>query len=440
MKESLDFSRRFGMTERKMKDSGIEWIGEVPEDWDITKNKYIFNQKRTIVGPRWDELQLLSLTTKGVIEKDIDNLEGKLPESFDTYQEVKKGDQILCLFDLDISAVFNGLSEYDGMISSAYRIYNLKDTEENNSRYFNYLFDYAFVDRKYKNYSKSLRFTIDSENFKSIETIKPPIREQEKIADFLEVKTAQIDEIISDIKSQIEILREYKMSVITEAVTKGLNKDVEMKDSGIEWIGEVPKHWKISKLKYLGDAWNGLTYSPADISSSEEGTLVLRSSNVQKGKLSAKDNVYVKGKIPTKLYVKDGDILICSRNGSRDLIGKNALIYDVKATFGAFMMIYRCIDPRMMYYVLNSKVFSYYLGTFLTATINQLTINNFNNIEIPWSSLSSERKEISDFLDKKTVEIDSIISDKEEQVGILEDYKKSVIYEYVTGKKEVQNG
>lgn len=111
---------------RKMKDSGIEWIGEIPEEWEVVRNKNIFNRKKEIIENEWKNTQLLSLTTKGIIKKDISILEGKLPESFSTYQFVNKGDLVLCLFDLDMSAVFNGYCQYDGMISPAYKRYVLK--------------------------------------------------------------------------------------------------------------------------------------------------------------------------------------------------------------------------------------------------------------------------------------------------------------------------
>jgi type I restriction enzyme S subunit len=206
----------------------------------------------------------------------------------------------------------------------------------------------------------------------------------------------------------------------------------EMKDSGIEFIGEIPINWKVLKIKNLGEARNGLTYTPLDVCGEDEGTLVLRSSNVKNGKLVLEDNVYVSCKIKPDLQVKDGDILICSRNGSRELIGKNALINNVNASFGAFMMIYRCVDARFMYYVLNSPVFTYYLGSFFTSTINQLTGFNFGNMQIAYCPDKNERDSISEFLDRKCDEVDSIAADIQTQIDTLEQYKRSVITEAVT--------
>ena len=175
-----------------------------------------------------------------------------------------------------------------------------------------------------------------------------------------------------------------------------------------------------------------------DLTDENKGTLVLRSSNVKNGEIVFEDNVYVSCSIRPELKVKQGDILICSRNGSRDLVGKNAIISDdIEASFGAFMMIFRCTFPKYMYYVLNSAIFSYYLGSFFTSTINQLTGNNFGNMKIVFCDNEAEQNQIVKYLDKKCTEIEGTIVEKKKQLEILEQYKKSLIYEYVTGKKEV---
>ncbi len=208
----------------------------------------------------------------------------------------------------------------------------------------------------------------------------------------------------------------------------------QMKPSGIDWIGDIPESWDVVRIKDIGTYRNGLTYAPEDIIDDDNGTLVLRSSNIQNGKISYDDNVYVKCSVSPELMVKKGDIIICSRNGSRELIGKNAIIEKsgIACSFGAFMMVYRCSCPRYMYYILNSEVFSYYLGTFLTSTINQLTGNNFGNMKIVFCKDHNERKKIVDFLGKECAQIDSIAANLEKQIALLQQYKKSLITETVT--------
>lgn len=208
----------------------------------------------------------------------------------------------------------------------------------------------------------------------------------------------------------------------------------QIKPRGIDWIGDIPESWDVLRIKDIGTYRNGLTYAPEDIAEADNGTLVLRSSNIQNGKISYDDNVYVKCSVSPELMVKKGDIIICSRNGSRELIGKNAIIENsgVACSFGAFMMVYRCSCPRYMYYILNSEVFSYYLGTFLTSTINQLTGNNFGNMKIVFCKDRNEQRKIVDFLDKECAQIDSIAADLEKQIELLQQYKKSLITETVT--------
>ena len=422
---------------REMKDSGISWVGEIPLQWNVYRNKDGFINTKTIVGENSKNTPLLSLTTKGIKLKDIDNPEGKQPESFDTYQCVEINDLVMCLFDLDISAVFSGLSSYNGMISPAYKV--LKCNERVIAKYADYWFRYIFDGRKFNQYAKNIRYTLTYDIFSALSMLYPSVGEQQNIADYLDTKCAQIDTIIAKEQSVIEKLQEYKKALITEAVTKGLNPNVNMKESGLDWIGKVPETYSLIKLKFLGEYFNGLTYSPDNLTDVDEGVLVLRSSNIKNGKLVLDDNVYVNVDTPRYL-VKKNDILICSRNGSRNLVGKNILLSeDIHAYFGAFMMIFRLISEvysKWVYYVLNSNLFLAYLGSFFSSTINQLTGKDFGNIIIPICDVE-EAKQITEYLDEKCSNIDSIILKKQFTIDKLIEYKKSLIYEVVTGKKEV---
>lgn len=205
----------------------------------------------------------------------------------------------------------------------------------------------------------------------------------------------------------------------------------EYKDSGVEWLGDVPKHWTVKKLGYLGEAIIGLTYSPDDVVN--EGTLVLRSSNVQNGKIFLEDNVFVNKAINEKLLVKNGDILICSRNGSRDLIGKNAMIGNESkgATFGAFMTIFRSNINDYIYCILNSHIFSAQSGSFMTSTVNQLTTGNLNSFLIPLPS-RPEQTTIARFLDHETAKIDALIAEQQRLIELLKEKRQAVISHAVT--------
>jgi type I restriction enzyme S subunit len=207
------------------------------------------------------------------------------------------------------------------------------------------------------------------------------------------------------------------------------------KDSGVEWLGLIPINWKVTKLKFIGSAIGGLTYSPNDVVEDENsGTLVLRSSNIQNGKLSLHDNVYVNLEISEKLTLKKGDILICSRNGSQHLIGKNICIDERTegSTFGAFMMIFRSNYYGYLNHFFNSPIFTSQSGLFLTATINQLTSSTLNNFYLALPSSIEEQTIIANYLDHKTTQIDHLIAKKEQFIHLLEEERIAVINQAVT--------
>ena len=200
---------------RKMKDSYVKWIGQIHEDWDLIPNRYLFIDHSTKVGEQSHKYQLLSLTTMGVKEKNINVSGGKVPETYDNYQTVEPGDMIFCLFDLDCSAVFSGLSNCSGMITSAYDVLKPNPIYLDNL-YADFWFQYVFSNRYYKIYSKNIRYTITTDMFKSIMTLIPPIETQRKIGKFLFEKHKKIEDLIANQQAQIEKLKEYKQSVITD--------------------------------------------------------------------------------------------------------------------------------------------------------------------------------------------------------------------------------
>ncbi len=418
---------------REMKNSGVEWFGEIPIKWRVEKIDAQFSLRTQKVNDV--DFPPLSVTKKGILPQ-LENV--AKTNAHDSRKLVKIGDfAINSRSDRRGSC---GISEYEGSVSLINTV--LKPNSNNISKYLDWLFHtIEFADEFYR-WGHGIvddLWTTNWSDMKKISIPIPPLEEQKDISNFLDKKCSEIDSLTADIEKQISLLEDYKKSIITGAVTKGLNPNVEFKDSGIEWIGKIPKHWEITKIKNLGNARNGLTYSPSNLCDENSGTLVLRSSNIKNGKLSFDDNVFVNCLIKNNLKVKKGDILICSRNGSAKLIGKSALIdRDLNSSFGAFMMIFRSkLNTRYIKYILESDVFKFNLSSYLTSTINQLTNQNFSNMKIVFCNSEKEQKEIVDFLDKKCSEIDSLISDKKEQLEKLASYKQSMIYEYVTGKKEV---
>lgn len=197
--------------------SAIPYVDDLSSNWEIIPNKFLFYNDGVKVGDDWIEYQLLSLTTSGIQKRDINNIGGKVPISYNTYQTVKKGQLVFCLFDLDCSAVFSGISYYDGMITSAYDVFST--TERYVARYADYWFRYVFSNRYYKLYSKNIRYSVTSDTFGALKSPVPPIYEQQKIADYLDKKCSDIDKLISLKLHEIETLKEYKKSLIYECVT-----------------------------------------------------------------------------------------------------------------------------------------------------------------------------------------------------------------------------
>lgn len=262
----------------------------------------------------------------------------------------------------------------------------------------------------------------------------PPLKEQLSIANWLDAKCGKIDAAIVKVEREIELIDELKQSEISRVVTRGLNPEAPMRPSGIDWIGDIPEHWTKCRLKFIGSARNGLTYSPSDVKDS--GKLVIRSSNIQDAKLNYDDCVFV-ANYPETLSVNSGDTIICSRNGSINLIGKSVFIEDdMDVTFGAFMMRFRPYEhPKYSHYLLSIAI-SQYKGLFATTTINQLTADSLGKMEAVMPPYM-EQVQIADYLDKKCAEIDGLKANLTKKRETLTELRQSIISEVVTGKQKV---
>ena len=428
---------------RKMKNSGIEWIGEIPDNWEIIPNKYLFENHSVKVGATWDKYKLLSLTTMGVKEKDSSVAGGKVPDSYENYQTVVPGDMIFCLFDLDCSAVFSGVSPYYGMITSAYDVYEINKKLADNL-YVDYLFQYAFSNRYYKIYSKNIRYTVTTEMFKSIRTPIPPLDTQMKIGTLLSNKCSKVDKLIEVQQAQIEKLKEYKQSVITEAVTKGLDPSVPMKDSGIEWLGKIPASWNVVRIKNLPDYTKENAFVDGDwIESpniSDEGIRYLTTGNIGNGIYKRQGNGYVSNETFSVLdckYAYPNDLVIARLNAP---FGRSCILpADEKQYVVAvdIVILRTAQNKRYICYVTQCPNFQHSVEDFARGTaMKRISRSNLGSVSICLPPLS-EQQQIADYLDDKCAKIDKLIALKQEKIEKLNEYKKSLIYEYVTGKKEV---
>lgn len=432
-----------------MKQTGIRWIGEIPNNWNIKRIKYVAALKGRI---GWQGLTSEEYQDEGAfLITGVDFLNGSINWEQCEHIPIKRWEEAK---DIQIQ---NGdlLITKDGTIGKVAIVSNIPGETSLNSGVLRIMPMEGFSNRflywvlkseefwnwfNYKNAGNSTIIHLYQGDFAEFVYAFPDYDEQEKIADFLESECDKLNSIIEITQKQIDVLKLYKKSLITEAVTKGLNKNADMRDSGISWMGKVPLHWSIKRLKFIGRAKNGLTYNPEDVAETDEGILVLRSSNIQNDKLDLEDTVYVDMQVPESLRLKRNDLLLCSRNGSRDLIGKCILIDERTEgeTYGAFMCVFRSEYNEFLHYVFLSDIFSYYLGTFLTSTVNQLTNYNLHNMMIPIPMNKDEQKRIVCYLDSECVKIDAVIKEKNEQLKLAEKHKASLIFEYVTGKKRVK--
>jgi len=396
-----------------MKESGVEWIGAIPKSWNILRVKRKFIYKKEIVGEKSEEYERLSLTLRGVLKRPKNDNEGLQPEKFSGYQILEHNDLVFKLIDLEnISTSRVGLSSFTGIVSPAYiRLICLDGINSKFAYYF-------FISMWHQNIFNGLggdgvRSNLNSTDLLNLSFVEVPKAEQQKIAAFLDEKVAHIDNIIEDTKKSIENLKFYKQSLITETVTKGLNPNVEMKDSGIEWIGEIPKHWRVTKVKNFVQIKNG------------------KDNKVKDGEIPVYGSGGVFGKTDQIMYEKASVLL--GRKGTID-----SPKYIEKPFWAVDTTFYTIAKPnialKFFYYLMKSIDYKKY--TYGSA-IPSMSQSILNEIKLPYTNLD-EQKQIAIFLDDKTSHVDSLIEQKEQLVAELESYKKSLIYECVTGKKEVK--
>ena len=414
---------------REMKDSGIAWVGEIPKEWSVWRNKYIFRITKDIVLPS-QNYQLLSLTTTGIKEKDENDNGGKVPENYDGYQIVKENDLVMCLFDLDCSAVFSGLSLYNGMISPAYKVLKVKKRIAN-EQYYRYWFNYVGSKRFYKQYSKSLRFTLNADEFNRLFSLLPPLAEQQRIAEFLDRVCGKIDGLKADIQAQIDTLEQYKRSIITEAVTHGLNPSAPMKDSGVDYIDKIKSDWRITKIGFVcSKLTRGFSAEDPALICSNNGSVMLRDEEKACGKMVSEDNA-MQG-------IHIGDIAIHGMDTWHGAIGFSKIKGKITR------VVHVCDsseDKRFIVYYLKSlayqNVYKLISNGVRGNTSDFRSWDKVKDIYICLPATKKEENEICDYLDAQCENIDMIIADKKSQIETLDGYKKSLIYEHVTGKKEV---
>ena len=417
---------------RQMKDSGIEWIGEIPVEWTLSKIGSMYNERKQKVSDR--DYAPLSVTMKGIVPQLSTAAK---TDSHDDRKLVLKGDfAINSRSDRRGSC---GISKYDGSVSLINII--LAPKQDMNPEYYDWLFHTSMFADEYYKWGHGIvddLWTTGWQDMKSIVVPCPDLSEQQAIATFLDKKCTEIDNAISKTTASIEEYKKLKQAIITKAVTKGIRGNRPMKDSRIEWIGEIPSDWKIEKIKYVA-----LFSPPCDKTGILVDTVVtyLPMECVKNGKYISNTKEF--GKLSTSLNeFQDGDIIMakvtpCFENGNI------AILEGIESGYGvgsSELFVYRPtrIVGKFLFYWLRNSFFMDMGCATMTGTGGLKRVNPYyvRNCEIHYPP-EIEQREIAAYLDGKCYELDNIITKKQQLITELEAYKKSLIYEYVTGKKEV---
>lgn len=436
------------------KDSGIEWIGEVPSHWKVCKLKHIAKVFGRIGFRGYNQTDLVS-EGEGAITLSPSNMQnGKMDYdkcSYLSWYKYNESPEIMIengdILFVKTGSTYGKVSYVDHLPMEATinpQIVVFKHVKGNN-KYLFYLLSNEIVQGQVSlTVGGSTIPTLSQESILSYTVPVAPSKEQIVIANYLDKKCSEIDNVISAQQKRIALLQELKQSVITHAVTKGLDPNVEMKDSGVEWIGEVPKHWEICKLKHVSSLYGRIGfrgYNQTDLVSEGEGAITLSPSNMQNGTMDYNICSFLSWKKyyeSPEIMIKDGDILFV-KTGST--YGKTSLVnkLPMEATINPQIVVFKDIkiNNHFLYYLLTNDIVQMQVSlTVGGSTIPTLSQDNILNYVIPVAP-QNEQDEIANYLDKKCKSIDTSISKAQHQVELLQEYKQSLITEVVTGKRKV---
>lgn len=408
----------------KYKDSGIAWIGEIPEHWEVKKGKNLFKKEER---PVRDNDEIITCFRDGEVtlrsNRRTDGFTNAMKEV--GYQGVRRGD--LVIHNMDAFAGAIGVSDSNGKSTPVYSVCTPKNNTDANVYYYAYLLRSYALGGVIQSLAKGIRERSTDFRYKEFGDLfyqQPPLSEQQSIATYLDQKCSEIDELITLQEEMITKLQSYKQSVITEAVTKGLDKNVPLKDSGIEWIGEIPEHWILKRIKNI---CNNLDYLREPISAEHRS----RNNPIY--------DYYGASGVIDKIdyYNVDDQVLLIGEDGANLVMRNLPLVYKAKGKFWVNNHAH-ILKPKNDNYDFCAYAFEAAdYSLFITGSAQpKLSQENLGRIKIAVPPLS-EQQSIADYLDQKCSEIDELISIKQQKIEKLKDYKKSLIFECVTGKRKV---
>ena len=426
---------------REMKDSGIQWLGEYPSDWNLIKIKYVLKERVEKNNPVRTS-DILSLTAKqGVIPYEEKEGGGNKPkEDVSAYRLAYPGDIVMNSMNILSGSV--GLSKFFGCVSPVYYMLRPQNKKED-VRYYNYIFQTEVFQKslfglgngiliKESGNGKlnTIRMRIPMDKFGELYIPVAPIATQHSISTYLDAKCSEIDALTSDIQSQIDTLEQYKRSVITEAVTKGLDRNVEMKESGMQWVGKMPAHWDCIRGKYiLKYMQKPIRENDGVITCFRDGEVTLRSNRREDGFTMSDKEIGYQG-------IDVGDLVVHGMDGFAGSIG-------ISDSRGKASPVLNVLDTDQ-----NKKYIMYYLRSMAYGDVFMALATGIRvrSCDLRWNKLAelmypvppvTEQEQIVEYIDNILEKTNALIDEKKDQLSTLDAYKKSLIYEYVTGKKEV---
>ena len=425
------------------KPSGVAWLGDVPEHWDMVPNRALMTPSKNLVGDNASKYTLLSLTKQGIIPRNLKVTSGKFPSSFETYQEVEPGDLVFCLFDIDETPRTVGLSQFCGMITGAYTRLTCRD--EVLGKFLLLLYLSLDNGKMLKPLYSGLRKVITTPTFLRVRVALPPRVEQFAIVRYLDYVERRLRRYVGAKRKLIALLVEERQAVIHQAVTRGLDPNAPLKPSGVEWLGDIPTHWEVRRLGYLASKFgSGITPRGGATVYEESGVPFLRSQNIHFDGLRMLDVVRITQDMHLKLsgsHVMPNDVLLNITGAS---IGRTCSVPD---DFGEGNVNQHVCIIRPDQDCLLSRLLSAYLSTPAMqreiqleqsgASREGLTLQSIRSFRVVVPPLA-EQQMIVVFLDKANSRIEAAIDRARRQIELLEEYRTRLIADVVTGKLDVR--
>jgi type I restriction enzyme S subunit len=426
------------------KDSGVTWLGEVPNHWELAPLISIAIECNAS-NKGMVENNLLSLSYGRIVRKDINTNDGLLPESFETYQIIEVGDIVLRLTDLqnDQRSLRSGLVEERGIITSAYTAIRPLHA---NSVFIAYLLRAYDTQKVFYSMGGGLRQSMKFSELRRLPMLLPPLPEQAAIATFLDRETAKIDELVAEQEKLIELLKEKRQAVISHAVTKGLNPDAPMKDSGIEWLGEVPEHWEVKRIKMISSTISkGTTPTTIGADFTDVGVRFIKAENIGgNGQIITEPEFYISAEthqLLSRSSLAAGDVLVVIAGATT---GKSTVLDGclLPANTNQAVSFIRCKDPSLSTFIQAwlsiSKIQEVILLTSVQSAQPNLSMEDLGNIPIPIPP-HEEITFLMEFVSSSSIQLEALIAQAQRAINLLKERRSALISAAVTGKIDVRH-